>query len=295
MPAASLRSDPPRSLLFVPADRAMELLPKADASGADALILDLEDAVRPERRAEARTGLGEAYEATRPRRPVFVRVDHPRGAGFSADLEVVARLPGAGIVLPKCDDPDDVRRLVRAWSELTANELVVVALAETARGVLAAAEIAAADPAVIGLAFGAEDLAAEVGFRRTGPGREILVARSLVVLGAAAAGRWAVDTPCLEIDAQGVVSSDARRAARLGFAGKLVVHPGQVAPVNAAFRPTAAEVERARRTIDAASALEAAGRGVGVVDGRMIDRPLVEAARRLIAQAARSAEQRGEG
>jgi citrate lyase subunit beta / citryl-CoA lyase len=294
MPAADLRARPPRSLLFVPADRVRDLLPKAEAAGPDAVIVDFEDAVLPARLAEARAGLRAAFESWPSRRPLFIRVNRPASPAFEQDVELAASLPGVGVVLPKCGGPEDVELLVRAWSALAAGELAVLPLVESARGILAAGKIASADPAVLGLALGAEDLAAEIGVRRTGPGDEILVARSWVVLAAAASGRWAIDTPCLELRREEVVRRDAGRAASLGFVGKLLVHPGQVVAVHAAFRPAAAEIKAARRTIATLAGLEAGGRGVGAMDGRMIDRPIVEAARRLLARATQDDDPGGE-
>lgn len=282
--SADLRRQPPRSLLFVPADRSGELLEKARRSGADATIVDLEDAVAPERKDEARAGLAEAL-ASSPSSAVFVRVNPVSSRWFAEDLRVIAGLPVAGIVLPKCDRPEDVRRVTTAWATETDRPLALLAMVESARGVLAAAEIASADPAVIGLALGAEDLAAQLGLRRSRLGREILYARSHVVLAAAAAERWAIDTPCLDYRRLDLVRRDARVAAALGFAGKLVIHPAQVAPVHEAFRPSAAELEQARRTLVTAEALAASGRGAGGDDGRLVDRPVVEAARRLLGRA----------
>jgi citrate lyase subunit beta/citryl-CoA lyase len=269
----------------------MDLLPKALLSGADAIILDLEDGVAPERRAAARAGLvaatGAAARALGADIPLFVRVAAAGAAGFEADLTAARVIAGAGVVLAKVEGAGDVTRLLEAWAAHGTAPPSVIALIETARGLLAAAEIAASDAAVIGLALGAEDLAAEIGFARTRAGDEILLARSLVVLAAAAVGRWAFDTPNLDLRRSDVIRRDARRAASLGFAGKLLVHPAQVGPVHAAFRPSHSEVDRAVRVIAAADAMAADGRGVGSVDGRMVDVPIVAAARRVLARNAR--------
>jgi citrate lyase subunit beta/citryl-CoA lyase len=291
--AGVLRDRAPRSLLFVPADRVGELLQKAARAGPDAIIVDLEDAILPDRRDAARRAIGRALETTDTGVPLLVRVNAPSTPWFIDDVAAVAELAGVGVVLPKVDGPNDMERLVRTWQAMTPRDLVAVALVETARGVLAAEAIAATHPAVVGLAFGAEDLAAQVGLRRSRGGREILFARSRVVLATAAAGRWAVDTPCLEIARPDVVRREAELAAGLGFAGKLVVHPSQVEPVNAAFQPTGAEIERAQRVVAAAAEAEAGGRGVGVVDGRMIDRPLLAAARRILERGTRAAGPKG--
>jgi citrate lyase subunit beta / citryl-CoA lyase len=286
--AGALREQPPRSLLFVPADRAMDLLPKALRSGADAIILDLEDGVAPHRRAAARAGLVAATNAAAAAAgtdiPLFVRVAAAGTAGFEADVTAARGVAGAGVVLAKVEGAGDVILLLKAWTAQGMAQPSVIALIETAHGLLAAAEIAAADAAVIGLALGAEDLAAQVGFLRTPAGDEILLARSLVVLSAAAAGRWAADTPNLDLRGSDAIENDARHAAALGFAGKLLVHPAQVGPVHAAFRPSESDIERAVRIIAAADAMAAEGRGVGSVDGRMVDAPIVAAARRVVAR-----------
>lgn len=281
--AADVRAHPPRSLLFVPGDRAVELLPKALGAGPDAVILDLEDALRPEQRDDARLTVAAAISvAPVGSVPIFVRVQPVGTRGFEADLATVAKLPGIGVVLPKCAGPDAIQHVVGFWRAATTHRLSLLPIVETARGILAAVDIAAADEAVCGLAFGAEDFAAEAGVRRTAAGSEILVARSWVVLAATAAGRWAVDTPSLDLQRLDTVGRDARRAASLGFAGKLAVHPVQIAQIHAAFAPSASAVRDARRIVEKAAKLAASGRGVGEIDGRMVDEPILRAARRVL-------------
>jgi citrate lyase subunit beta / citryl-CoA lyase len=281
----------PRSLLFVPADRLATYLEHAEAARPDALIVDLQDAVAPDRRAMALEGLAAGLGAGARRQPIFVRINGPSSAWPDDEVRAVAALPSVlGVMAPACEDPDDVIRLVGQWRAVTDRPPSILPLLETARGVLRAREIAAADPAVIGVALGAEDLAADTGLRRTRAGSEILVARSLVVLAAAAPGCWAFDTPCLELRNVPVVERDARRAAALGFDGKLVVHPAQVAPVHRAFRPSREAVAEATRILASVAGSddpEHARPGVTSVAGRMVDRPVIEAARRVMRQAAR--------
>jgi citrate lyase subunit beta / citryl-CoA lyase len=274
---------PPRGWLFVPGDRAPERLAKAVASGADVVIVDLEDGVAPPDRPAARTGLRAALAAVTSPIPVYVRVNALDEPDAGLDLEAIADLPFDGIVLPKCEDAGVVGRLRRAWPRPAAPPASIVVLLETPAGVLAAPAIARADPAIVAVALGAEDLAVRTGIRRTPEGIEILTARSLVVLAAAAAGVWSLDTPSLELADPAAVERDARVAAGLGFSGKLLVHPRQVAPVRAAFRPTAGELERARAIVAAADVRGDRGDGAVAADGRMIDRPVVDAARRLLA------------
>jgi citrate lyase subunit beta/citryl-CoA lyase len=276
-------------MLFVPGDRVADLLPKAAASGADAIIVDLEDALDPVRLDGARNevavtlGAGPARAASTP--PVFVRINAVGSPWWEADIAAVSRAPVAGIVVPKCMGPETVVRVAKRWTSEGGAPLAVLALVETARGLLAASDIANADPSVVGLALGAEDLAAEIGIRRTPAGLEILHARSSIVLAAAAADRWSIDTPCLELVDLEAVERDAEAGAGLGFHGKLVVHPAQVAAVHRAFAPTAEEIDAARALLAAARDLRAQGRGVGRHDGRMIDRPAVTAAMHVLTRA----------
>jgi citrate lyase beta subunit len=279
---------PPRSLLFVPGDRVEAYLDKADAAGPDAIIIDLEDAVDAERKSDARAALGPALRRRHIRRPVFVRINRRSATWQTADLEAAAASGAVGVVVPKCEAPDDVARLVDPWVGVAGRQPVILALLETARGIRAAAEIAAAHPAVVGIALGAEDLAADVGLRRTRAGAEILVARSLVTLAAASTGRWAIDTPCLELRDLRVVARDARRAADLGFDGKLVIHPSHVATVHRAFTPSDREIEEARRTVAAGGSMAAERRGVIASGGRMVDRPVLEAAEAILRRADRA-------
>ena len=288
--AAAVRQQPsPRSFLFVPADRAAELLPKALRSGADAIVLDLEDALDPPARPAARGALAAALRAEPPTRPCFVRVNEAKGGDLAADIEALKGLPIAGLVLPKCEAAT-VAHIVTLLTASGAGPLPsIIALLETPAGILGAVEIAAYQPAVVGIALGAEDLAARTGMRRTVDGAEILVARSLVVLAASAVGCWAIDTPSLELEDMALVGRDARAAADLGFTGKLLVHPRQVPAVHAAFAPAPDELARARNVI---AAIEVTGRGgVARAGSRMIDRPVIEAARRIVARGEQEAKE----
>lgn len=186
---AGWRALGPRSLFFVPADRANELLPKAEASGADGIIVDLEDAVAPSRKTDAR-GIGvAAITAAEGRVPVLVRINSLGTEWGRDDLGAFTEAPIAGFVLPKAETPDEVAAVAKLTSSL---DHVLVPLIETARGVLASAAIASADQRVVGLAFGAEDLSAQLGIRRSRHGHEVLYASSCVVLAAVAAGHWAI-------------------------------------------------------------------------------------------------------
>lgn len=277
---------PVRTILFFPAHRP-ELHGKGLATGADAVCMDLEDAVPPADKEEARRAvvrtLEEGSAASMAR--TLVRVNDPKGDDGLGDLRALAGLdrPPIGILVPKVADPDvlDAVRSTAAGREPDPGPFLLP-MVETARGLEAAVEIASF-PGVTTLVFGGVDLGAELG--ADGSWESLLYARSRVVHAAAVGGVAAVDTPFLDIRDEAGLREEARRARGLGFGGKLVIHPGQVRPVNEAFTPGAGEVERARRVVDA---FDAAGGGVVAVDGRMVDRPVVEAARRTLALAERA-------
>ena len=264
-----------RSLLFTPGDRP-EMLRKAPDSGADAVIFDLEDAISPERKQAARETVASvlAEPSFDPACGVYVRVNG--GATGRADLEALPLAALDGLVCPKVGEQADVLEA----------ELPVLALIETAAGVLSAPAIAA-HSSVEGLVFGAEDLAADVGARRTSEGTEVLYARQRVVVAAAAADVLAIDTIVADYTDEERLRADADRAVGLGFDGKLAIHPAQVGPINEAFTPDQAAIEWAGKVLAAAAE---ADRGVFEVDGEMIDAPLIAQAKR-IAERARAAGQ----
>ncbi len=264
-----------RSLLFVPADRP-DRFDKACASGADAVIIDLEDAVAPQNKAAARASLADWLT---PAREVLVRVNAPGSQWFADDM-ALTRLPGVqGVVLPKAERAEDVAAVVQACSA------GVLPLIETARGVREAEAIASV-PGVRRLLFGSIDLQLDLGIQ--GDGDELLFFRSQLVLVSRLAGIAApIDGVSTVIDDLPRLRSDAQRARSLGFGGKLCIHPRQVQTVNQAFLPGADELMWARRVLTAA----AASRGAAVqLDGQMIDRPVVLRAEAIV----RTAEAAGQ-
>ncbi len=287
--AERLRAAPPRSWLFVPAMHATDWLPKAFASGADAVIVDLEDATAPADRERAREIVGSLHLAVGDRPTVFVRVNAP-GPDLEPDIVAAAASGADGIVVPKVERADDVRRVVALLvdAEARANRtdpLAIVPMIETPRAVLRALDIADSDPRLAGLAFGAGDLAALAGLTRTAAGGEIALARGLVALAAAAAGVGAIDTPFLDIANLAGLRADAAEAATAGFTGKLAIHPTHAAVVNQAFTPTSAAVTEARKLLDAFERGVAAGSGAIRYKGRMIDNPDAAHARRILSRA----------
>jgi citrate lyase subunit beta/citryl-CoA lyase len=289
-----------RSWMFVPGHR-QRMIEKALGLRLDVAILDLEDGVPPAEKEAAREGIAAALGRP-PEGPArFARV-HPAGsAALEPDLEAVARPGLAGLVLPKVEGPDDVRRVAaglearESRAGLPPGSVLLVAMIESAIGLLQAPAIAAASPRLIGLMFGAEDFAMDLGLfdARPAEAEELLYARSAVVVAAASARLQAIDRVYPGIgDAEGL-RRDTLHARRLGFTGKALIHPGQIEVVHDAFRPTADEVAYARRVVEAFDAGEAAGVGAVAVEGRMVDRPIVERARRVLAWEQRG-EERGE-
>lgn len=272
-----------RCLLFVPGDRA-DRFAKAEASGADAAILDLEDAVAPERKDAARDAVIahlRADGATAALR--MVRVNPPATPHGLRDLLALidARIAPPALLLPKVEDSGAVRLVAQALAAAGLSP-ALIALIETARGLENAPAIAAAAPTLAGLAFGGVDLAADLGAALAWD--TLAYARGRVVAAAAAAGLPAFDVPFLDIADDAGLAQDCAASRRFGFAGKIAIHPRQVAAIQVGFAPTAEEIARAERVLAASAAAQG---GVAVVDGKMIDAPVVRAAERVIALAAR--------
>lgn len=286
-----------RSWLFVPGHLADTWLEKAAASEADVLILDLEDGVRPARKDEARRTAQAALAQTRPVQPVAVRINALTTPWWTADLAMAVAAGVAAVMLPKTATVGDVERLSAAMDDHALGlagrwpRCAIVPLLETASGILHAEAIAAAD-GVAAVAFGGEDLAADLGVIRSDTGVELQHARGHLVLACAAAGRGAIDTPTLDPSDIELVSAEAVAARAIGFTGKLAIHPRQVPAINAAFEPRDDEIRLAMSIIEVFEQAVLSGSGIVVVEGRMVDEPVVAAARRLVAQA-RAAGNRG--
>lgn len=270
-----------RSVLYTPAGR-LDWIQKALGAGqADVLVADLEDGTAPADKARAREAVVKFLAHPPSSRTLLaVRINAWPGASGQADLAALRTHPPAALVLPKVESPETVTSVAGILGPKS-RELRFFAQIETAKGLLRAAGIAAASN-VEALIFGAEDYAANVGAQRTPEGLEVLYARSHVVAAAAAAGIDAIDQIWADYQDLEGLRRDARFGAQLGYAGKQLIHPDQIAPTHEAFAPRPEEVDFARRVVEAS---KAAGGGVVVVDGRMIDRPLVEQAQRVLRRA----------
>ena len=268
-------SMPARSYLFVPGNRP-ERFDKALASGADAVILDLEDAVPIAKKDEAREAVIRWLQgrAAAPSPQVLVRINAVGTSQHAADVDA-CRQGVHGVVLPKSEREDDLARLARALPGVA-----LLPLIETALGFAAAPDLAHARN-VQRLVFGSIDFQLDLGIE--GEGEELLYFRSQLVLHSRLAGLYApVDGVSTVIDDAERVHAEALRAHRLGMGAKLCIHPRQIAPVHAAFAPTAAQLDWARRVVSAAEA--SAGAAVAL-DGAMVDRPVILRAQALLAQA----------
>jgi citrate lyase subunit beta/citryl-CoA lyase len=267
-----------RSLLFVPGHQPTRF-DKACQSGADAIVLDLEDAVPPDRKDEARTQVAHWLMARgQEGGPVVgVRINAADMPWHAADVAMCAQVGVAALMLPKAEDAAVLQALAEALPQAALWPLI-----ETARGIDQLDPIAAA-PRVQRLVFGSIDFQADLGIE--GEGIELLFFRSRIVLASRLAGlQPPVDGVSTSIDDPAGVEADARQARRLGFGAKLCIHPKQVQTVNRGFSPTPAQCEWARRVIEA----DAASGGAPVaVDGKMVDRPVVLKAQALLAAAAR--------
>lgn len=260
-----------RSWLFVPGDRP-DRFDKAAMSAGDIVICDLEDAVSPERKHEARGNIASWLHAGGR---ACVRINPLGGPAANADLSAIAGTPGlVGVMVPKADDPDQLTALAGSLPSAVS----IVALIETAQGVRRVYEMAVAN-GVARLAFGSIDYALDVG--AVVDDVSLLYARSMLVNASAAArlGR-PIDGVTTALDDDALVDNDAHKARRLGFGGKLCVHPRQTVVVNAAFAPTEDQLAGAHRIVAAAN-----DGGAQRVDGQLVDRPLIVQAQLCIQQA----------
>ena len=259
-----------RSYLFVPATR-IDRVPKALASGADAVIVDLEDAVAPGDKRAARDGIAGAAQSAQS---VFIRINGPDSEWFEDDLKLCGDLSVLGIVVPKSETPDQIRHVAsRARPGAT-----LLPLIETAVGYANMAKVGAA-LGVQRLVFGSIDFQLDLGI--AGERDELLFFRSGMVLTSALAKlQPPVDGVTVDIEDIERVTDDTLYAKRLGFGAKLCIHPKQIRAVNQCFTPSAAEIGWAKRVVDAAGAAN----GAAVqVDGKMIDRPVLLRANAILA------------
>jgi citrate lyase subunit beta/citryl-CoA lyase len=282
--------------MFVPGHRPRMVqralgLGEFGPSGLDVAILDLEDGVPPDEKDRARAAiaaiLGAPSNGDGPTR--YVRVNRDLGAR-DADLAAVLRPGLDGIVAPKIDGAVEIADLARDLDEreegagIVRGAVRLIPSIESAQGLLAAHAVAASSERVIALLFGAEDFARDLSLptEREAEAAELVYARSAIVVAAIAARRYAIDGIWPDVADNEGLHRDALQGRRLGFNGKSLIHPGQIPTINEVFSPSAADVSYARRVIDAFEGARLKGLGAVALDGKLLDQPIVERARRTL-------------
>ncbi len=271
-------------VLFTPATR-IDRVEKAWASGAaEVVVADLEDATPPAEKADARAAVSSLL-VSQTDAPCHraVRINPWPSVVGEDDLDAITHAGPDIIVVPKAEKVDVVQALAARLEEADCRAGLLLIL-ETAAGVLAAKELAASSDRVVAIAFGAEDLAADAGLRRSASNWEVAVPRANVALAAAAAGVAAIDMITSDFQDTERFTREAKEARALGYAGKMCIHPSQVAAARDAFAPTEDEVAWARKVVEAAAESGTGAGGVVVVEGKMIDVPLIQQARRILDQ-----------
>src|SRR6187397_92183 len=286
-----------RSFLFIPGDSPKKL-EKGMTSGADALLLDLEDSISPQNKAQARATTLAFLKAAMPAQPrprIYVRINGLATGLTDDDLDVVVAGRPDGIMFPKAEGGAAV---IHCDAKITAREAIhgvpdgaldIIAIAtETAKAMFLAGTYAGCSPRLKGLTWGAEDLSVELGAEanRDGDGHFLApyqLARSLCLAGAATAQVQAIDTVYIDFRNEAGLRRECEEARRDGFTGKMAIHPGQVAAINEVFTPAADAIKRAEAVI--AAFADNPGAGTVGIGGVMYDRPHLERARQLLARA----------
>lgn len=259
-------------------------------AGADAVVFDLEDSVEASQKEKARSLIAQFLSVQRASQALrLVRFNSLHTAAGAADLDYFQGVQGFdGIVLPKVETPGMLETVVRIFGRQPDRPVPpLLPLLESPKAILRAAEISSADAPIAALLFGAEDLTAQLAVPRTVDGEELMFARSQVVLAAAAIGAEPIDAVFTDLNDLAALKRDCERARALGFRGKMAIHPRQVPVINDAFTPSPADVDRARRVIEAYETARAAGEGVTRMDNQMVELPVVDRARRTLALASR--------
>lgn len=281
---AAASDRPRRSRLYAPGNNPRVLV-GIEVHGADCVLLDLEDSVPLSEKASARILIKHLLASIPFPEEVWVRINGLDSGGEDDVREVLQGRPH-GLCLPKAESPTDVTRLSKLLDEvesacgIEAGFTKIMPIIETACGVLHCEDIATADPRIVVLAFGAEDFTRDVGALRSWP--SLLFARSMIVAAAAAAGIQASDTVYADLKNSEGLAEETALARELGFDGKGAINPRQLVLIHRAFSPTEDELAYARRVVEAAEEAGQAGSGAVALDGKMIDRPVLERAKRTL-------------
>ncbi|EAX47774.1 Citryl-CoA lyase [Thermosinus carboxydivorans Nor1] len=273
-----------RTMLFIPGNNP-GMLQNGGVFDADAVILDLEDAVSPQEKDAARLLVAHALKYVDYAGSERVVRINPLDTFGLEDIRAIVPCGPDALLVPKVQCAADIEAAARAvaLAERPGQKPVnLIALIETPRGLAEAYAIATADRRVVALALGAEDYTAAIGAQRTPEGSEILTARTLLVNAAAAAGIQAIDTPYTDANDEAGLERDTAFAKHLGFRGKLTINPRQIDIIHRVFNPSAKEIDWARRVVAAIRQAEAEGSGVASLDGKMVDAPIVNRAERIL-------------
>ncbi len=265
-----------RSMLFVPGNNP-GMLQNAGVFGADAVILDLEDAVALREKDAARFLVAEALNRIDFKASARIVRINTMDTGGAEDLRVIVPCQPAAVLAPKVQSATDILSVVNLLEELEKqgqDPVQIIALIETPRGLAEAYAIATVHPRVVALAFGAEDYTAAIGAKRTKEGMEIISARGMLINSAAAAGVAAIDTPFTDINDEEGLRADVALARQLGYKGKLAIHPRQVDIIHEGMNPSAEEIRWAQRVLAVLRQAEQEGAGAVSLDGKMIDAPI---------------------
>ena len=273
---------PRRSWLFTPGDQQKKI-EKVSQLDVDCVIFDWEDAVAVNQKELARQRVVTAVTTLAfPHTACFIRVNALSTPFFADDLAAIASLDIAGLIVPKVET---VAHLDHTLNLLGDTAVPLYAIIETALGIMNLKEIAQATPRLAGLLFGAEDFTADLGATPSSDKRELLYARSAIVTAAAAYDLEAIDTVYTDIYNLEGLETETRFARQMGYTGKMAVHPQQVAIIERVFSPTPDEIAQAQEIVTAYEAHLATGEGVFVVNGRMVDKPIIRAAQQILAHA----------
>jgi citrate lyase beta subunit len=282
-----------RALLFMPGDDRRKI-EKGASLGVDSIIMDLEDGVALNNKPAARTTIATALrEVDFGRSEKLVRINPASSEFYVDDIEATIHARPDGYVVPKVEHGRQVQEISsrlltvehkHSWKE---GSIALLAIIETAMGIVNLREIVSSDPRLSGLIFGAEDLAGSIGATRTPDGWEVFYARSKVVMHAKAFGMQAIDTPFVSLaDADNDrLIAETEQALYMGYDGKLAIHPKQVELIQRVFTPTSSEIAEAKRLVLAHEQHQQEGTGAFALDGRMVDMPMVRAAERVLARA----------
>ena len=287
-----------RSWIFVPGDRE-RMIEKAFGLSVDAIMMDLEDGVAASEKDTARRQIAASLDqlAARLKEDAsihtpsrYVRINAVGHERMREDLALVVRPGLEGLVVPKVETPEQVKTVERILDvrepelKMPANSVRMLVAIESPKGLFNAYSIASASPRVIGLIFGAEDFSRELGLplRREGEARDLIYARSALVTAAAAAHVQAVDGVWPDLKDPEGLATFSRQSRRLGFSGMSMIHPSQIDAVNAAFTPTADEIDYARRVLKAFEDARERGEGAVAFGGQLLDYPVVDRARQTV-------------